>query len=689
MKNGCFSLIQLNRVGLVQRRSFISARDKYEELYAKSISPTERARFWGDIAREKLSWSANFTDDKILNMEQPHFPKWFEDGKLNVCYNCVDRHVEDESKINQTALIHYSQPTGVEKTYTFKEIQNEVTLIASMYEQLGIKKGDFIVIYMPMIPEAVFSMLAAARIGAPHSVVFGGFSPKELATRLIDIEPKLIVTASHGIEPSKVIDYTSIVKEAVHTAAQKVEKNPKIVSFNRDKIFKEPVSTPNFGSLESYDFTKLLEETRSKIEAGEIQEAACVDVPSMHPLYTIYTSGTTGKPKGIVRDSGGSLAVLAYSMESFMKSTEDEDVYLCTSDIGWTVGHAFLVYGPLAIGRTTILYEGKPIKVNFPEEVARIDTEASKSLDKAQSPFWWMVDRYKASQLFTAPTALRAIRKVDPNLDDLSTGGLDITSLRTLFVAGERADPTTVKFFARVLQKPVVDNYWQTETGSPAVGFTYDDIGMKPGSCGLPAPGFDVHVLESKDDSITDTSLGDICFKMPMPPGALTTIYKAPERFVDSYLTKHPGFYFTGDAGLVDDDGYISVMSRTDDVINTAGHRLSSGQMEEIVSAVAGVVECCVIGLKDELKTEVPIAFVVFSGDDVEQDVINRVKDSVKEGIGNIAALKEVYVVPGLPKTRSGKILRATIRKICEGEDYVFPATIEDHSTLEHFSRLV
>ncbi|MER5625200.1 propionyl-CoA synthetase [Streptosporangium sp. NPDC002544] len=612
----------------------------YADAFARSITDPED--FWAEAA-EAVTWSR--PPREVLDSGAPPFYRWFPDGELNTCHNALDRHVE-AGHGDRVALIYDSPVTGTGRRYTYAELRDEVARFAGVLRHLGVEQGDRVVIYMPMVPEAVIAMLACARLGAVHSVVFGGFAPKELAARIDDARPKVVVSASCGIEPTRVVLYKPMLDAALDLAGHRPahcvilqrEQAPAELVPGRDVDWADTAAEP----------------------------AGCVPVKATDPLYILYTSGTTGLPKGVVRDNGGHAAALLWSMAN-VYDIAPGDVFWAASDIGWVVGHSYIVYGPLLRGATTVLYEGKP--VGTPDAGA----------------FWRVIAEHRVNALFTAPTAFRAIRKTDPEAALLH--GRDISSLRTLFLAGERLDPDTYHWAAEKLGVPVVDNWWQTETGWPVAANLrgLEPMPIKPGSPTVPVPGYDVRVLRSSGAECAAGEEGAICIRLPLPPGTLPTLWQDDERYVKSYLSAFPGYYLTGDGGYLDEDGYLFVMGRTDDVINVAGHRLSTGSMEAVLAAHPAVAECAVIGVADDLKGQVPRGFVVLkSGATVEVETLRaELILAVREQVGAVAALKQVDVVPALPKTRSGKILRKTMRGIAEGADEPVPSTIEDPAVLD------
>ncbi len=615
----------------------------YREVYQRSIQAPER--FWAEQA-QGIRWIK--APATTLDDSHPPFYRWFSGGVLNTCFNALDRHVI-EGRADQAALIYDSPVTGSQRTFSYAELLDLTARAAGVLRDLGVSKGDRVLIYLPMIPEAVISMLACARIGAVHSVVFGGFAPAELAARIDDAEPKVIISASCGIEPSRVIEYKPLLDDAIERAAHTpdycvIVQRPQVTAPMRER---------------DLDWATL-------IKPGTVSPAGCEPVAATDPLYILYTSGTTGTPKGIVRDNGGHAVVLRWSMPNIYGVGAGE-VFWAASDVGWVVGHSYIVYAPLLAGATTVLYEGKP--VGTPDAGA----------------FWRVIAEHQVTALFTAPTAIRAIRKEDP--DGAQLAQHDLSSLRTLFLAGERLDPATYQWASERLGVPVIDNWWQTETGWPICanpqGFP-GEFPVKPGSPTVPMPGYDVQVLGADGEPVPPGTEGAICIRLPLPPGTLPTVWQNDERFIASYLSAFPGFYLSGDGGYLDDDGYVYVMGRTDDVINVAGHRLSTGSMEAVIGQHPAVAECAVVGVQDELKGQVPRAFVVLkTGAGIEADALRgELVAAVRNQIGAVASLREVDVVPALPKTRSGKILRRTMREIADGGDPPVPGTIEDASVL-------
>lgn len=607
--------------------------------------------FWANAAAE-IDWFKPW--DKVFDADAGVYGRWFAGAECNVCYNAVDRHVE-RGRAGQDALVYDSAMTGNTTKYTYAQLKTEVVALAAALQDLGVEKGDRVIIYMPMIPQAVFAMLACARIGAVHSVVFGGFAAKELATRIDDATPKIIISASCGLEPGRIVAYKPLLDEAIEKAHHKPD-NCLILQRSLAACKMIPGRDVNYAEA---------------IVAAKAsgRDVPCLPVLATDPLYILYTSGTSGQPKGVVRDSGGHMVTLKWSMENEY-GVKPGEVFWAASDVGWVVGHSYIVYAPLLHGCTTILFEGKP--VGTPDAAT----------------YWRMIAEHGVVALFTAPTALRAIKKEDPQGELIS--GHDLSSLRTLFLAGERADPETIRWANERLGVPVIDHWWQTETGSP---ISNNPIGLgavpvKPGSPGLPMPGYDIQVLDDAGHEVPRGTLGNVLIKLPLPPGCLPTLWNADERFESAYLGEFPGYYKTADAGYVDEDNYLFIMSRTDDIINVAGHRLSTGAMEEVLAEHPDVAECAVIGIADEMKGQVPCGFVVLNSGasreavDVEKEVISL----VRQRIGPVAALKKVVAIKRLPKTRSGKILRGTMQKIADSQPWAMPATIDDPTVLEEIS---
>jgi propionyl-CoA synthetase len=617
---------------------------EYNDVFRTSVDDPET--FWLEAAAA-IDWQVPPT--RALDSTNPPFYRWFPDGELNVAYNALDRHI-DAGRGEQAALIYDSPVTGTQRTYTYRELRDEVAAFAGVLVGLGVGKGDRVVIYLPMIPEAAIAMLATARIGAVHSVVFGGFAPKELAVRIDDARPTVIVSASCGIEGKKVIEYLPMLNKAIELAEHKPAKRI---------ILQRPQVAATLGP-DDIDWATAV---------ATAQPADPVPVKSTDPLYILYTSGTTGKPKGVVRDSGGYAVAMQWSMKNVYDVGPGETIFTA-SDVGWVVGHSYIVYAPLLAGATTVLYEGKPVGTP----------------DAGQ--FWRVVAEHSVKVLFTAPTAFRAIKKEDPHGELLAQ--YDLSSLKYLFLAGERLDPETYRWATDLLQIPVIDHWWQTESGWPIVANPagIELLELKAGSPSRPLPGWDVQVLDIDGTPADVGSDGAIVIKLPMPPGSLTTLWNDDDRFVQSYMSAFKGYYLTGDGGHLDADGYLFVMGRTDDVINVAGHRLSTGSMEEVLAGHPDVAECAVIGVADNLKGQLPRGFVVLKSGvrtdwDYEQQLAAELVQLVRDQIGAVASLREVHVVAALPKTRSGKILRKTMRNMADGTDEAVPSTIDDVSVLE------
>ncbi len=613
----------------------------YKQAYEKSLADPDG--FWRDAA-QAIDWSQ--APSVICDDSAAPLYRWYPDGVLNTCYNAVDRHVE-AGRGDQPALHYVSPVTDSHQTLTYAELLHEVATFAGVLTDLGVTAGDRVVLSMPMVPEAVVAMLACARIGAVHSVVFGGFAAHELAARIDDAEPKVILSASCGIEPSRVVAYKPLLDDAL---AQSSHSPAACVILQRPQLAAEM-------GPKDHDWHELVQQATP---------ADCVDVRATDPLYILYTSGTTGKPKGVVRDNGGHAVALAWSMANIY-DIGPGDTWWAASDVGWVVGHSYIVYAPLLVGATTIVYEGKP--VGTPDAAA----------------FWRVIAGHGVKGLFTAPTAIRAIRKEDP--DGALIADHDISSLQTLFLAGERLDPDTYHWSTDTLGIPVVDNWWQTETGWPIAANPrgLEPLPLKEGSPSVAVPGYDVRILDGEGNEVPAGTEGSIVIRLPLPPGTLPTLWKADQRYIDGYLSAFPGFYTTGDGGYIDSDGYLYVLGRTDDVINVAGHRLSTGVIEAAIATHPAVAECAVIGVHDAMKGQSPRAFVVLqAGADVDPDVLSKqIVATVRELVGPVAALKEVVVVSGLPKTRSGKILRRTMRGIADGREEPVPSTIEDVRVLE------
>ncbi len=614
----------------------------YQQAYEQSLRDPEA--FWG-AAAASIDWHQRW--ERVLDDSRPPFYRWFAGGSLNTSYNALDRHVEG-GRADQAALVYDSPVTDAVVTFTYRELRDRVAEFAGALRRLGVERGDRVIVYMPMVPEAVIAMLACARIGAVHSVVFGGFAAKELATRIDDAAPKVMVSASCGIEVDRVIDYKPLLDGAIDLASHQPE---------RCVILQRPQHEAPL--VPGRDLT--WEEAVSGAAAADWVPLAATD-----PLYILYTSGTTGVPKGVVRDNGGHAVALAWSMRHIYDSQPGE-VYWAASDVGWVVGHSYIVYGPLLNGNTTILYEGKPVGTPDP------------------GAFWRVISQHGVSTLFTAPTAFRAIKREDP--DGAHIGKYDLSQFQALFLAGERCDPDTLHWAEDKLGVPVIDHWWQTETGWPiaANSLGLERLPVKPGSPTKPVPGYDVRVLDHKGAELPDGEIGSIVIKLPLPPGTLPTLWNNDEGYRSSYLSQYPGHYLTADAGFRDEDGYLWIMSRIDDIINVAGHRLSTGAMEEVLASHPDVAECAVIGAFDELKGQVPVGFIVLKAGAHrdEEEIVSELVALVRDKIGPVASFKVATVVPRLPKTRSGKILRGTMRKIADGEEWTVPATIDDPAILD------
>jgi propionyl-CoA synthetase len=619
---------------------------RYHEIYARWQRDPEG--FWGEAAQE-IDWIEK--PKKVFDPDVGICGRWFPGGVCNTCYNAVDRHVFN-GRGQQAALIYDSPVTKQKLTFTYGRLLSEVQLLGAMLRDFDVKKGDVVILYMPMVPEAVFAMLACARIGAIHSVVFGGFAAKELATRIDDAKPKVILSASCGIEAARVIPYKPLLDEAIRLATHKPETC---------LILQRPQCQAPLTQGRDHDWRTVWEHAVNFAKTSD-----CVPVLATDPLYILYTSGTTGIPKGVVRDNGGHMVALKWSMKNLYNINPGE-VWWCGSDIGWVVGHSYIIYAPLFHGATSVLYEGKP--VGTPDAGA----------------FWRVCTDHGVVSLFTAPTAFRAIRKEDPNAELLRQ--YDLSKFRTLFLAGERADPPTLVWAEQVFKVPVIDHWWQTETGWCIAG---NPVGLgalpvKHGSACVPMPGYAIDVVDEANKKVPANQIGSLVIKLPLPPGALPTLWQQDARMRESYLDEFPGYYKTADAGYLDDDGYVYVMSRTDDIINVAGHRLSTGGMEEVLAGHADVAECAVLGIKDELKGEVPCGFIVLKAGvtrapaEIEKEIVALVRDK----IGPVAAFKLAITVVRLPKTRSGKILRGTIKKMADGDAWTMPAAIDDPAILE------
>jgi propionyl-CoA synthetase len=621
---------------------------RYAEAFGKSITDPEE--FWGTAIKE-IDWYRQPT--VVLDKSDPPFYRWFADGVLNTCFNAVDRHVRD-GRGGQAALIYDSPVTGTCRTLTYRQLLDEVARFAGVLRGLGTAAGDRVVIYMPMIPEAVVAMLACARIGAVHSVVFGGFAARELAIRIEDAAPRVVVSASCGIEVSRILAYQPILDQAIELSSHKPQ---------HCVILQRPQAPATLVAGRDLDWERAM---------AAAEPAGCVPVAATDPLYILYTSGTTGRPKGVVRDNGGHAVALRWSMEHIY-DTGPGEVYWAASDIGWVVGHSYIVYAPLLAGCTTVLYEGKP--VGTPDAGA----------------FWRVIAEHGVKALFTAPTAFRAIKKEDP-AGELARK-YDLSAFRYLFLAGERLDPETYRWARELLRIPVIDHWWQTETGWPIAAdlMGLDPMATKPGSPTVPVPGYDVHIVDANGTDVPPGTTGEFVLRLPLPPGCLTTLWGDDQRFIDSYLSRYPGDYITGDGGFRDSDGYLYVMGRTDDVINVAGHRLSTGEMEEVLASHPAVAECAVIGVNDSIKGQVPRGFVVLkAGADIDADALrSELVALIRDQIGAVASLRRVDIIAGLPKTRSGKILRKTMRGIADGNDEPVPSTIDDAAALDRLRAIL
>lgn len=614
----------------------------YQQQYKASIEQSEQ--FWQEQAN-KIHWFKQ--PQTILSKDENGIDRWFADGELNTAYLALDHHVLN-GRGDQRALIYDSPVTGVKKQYTFSELTEAVARFAGVLAAQGVEKGDRVIVYMPMVPEAAIAMLACARLGAIHSVVFGGFAPHELAVRIDDAEPKVIVSASCGIEIDRVIEYKPILDEAIAMAEAKPSSCV---------ILQRPTKECELTAGRDIDWQKAV---------SEAEPADCVAVSATDPLYVLYTSGTTGKPKGVVRDNGGHAVAMNYSME-LVYDMNPGDVFWAASDVGWVVGHSYIVYGPLIRGCTTVFYEGKPVRT--PDAGA----------------FWRMCEEYKVKGIFAAPTAFRAIRKEDPDCQQAKK--YDLSALKTVFMAGERLDPPTYDWVDQHIQRPIVDHWWQTETGWAIAG---NHMGLEPGqpkagSVTRPSPGYNVQILDSKGNPVEAGEQGSIAVKLPLPPGCLPTIWRNHARFEAGYLNTYNGYYVSGDGGMLDDDGYLFVLGRTDDIINVAGHRLSTGEMEEVVAGHDAVAECAVIGQSSDLKGEEPLGLVLLKdGIDIDEEQLKKeLVQRVRDNIGAVASFKNAVVVQRLPKTRSGKILRKVLRNIANNEEYATPSTIDDPACLQ------
>ncbi len=617
----------------------------YNELYQQSINNPEI--FWENAAND-LHWFKKW--DQVIDLQAKPVPKWFSGGKFNTCFNAIDRHVE-AGRGEQTAIIYDSPITGQQRKISYSELLSQVSRFAGVLSKHGLSKGDRAIIYLPMIPEAAIAMLACARLGVIHSVVFGGFAANELATRIDDAKPDIIISASCGIEPGRVIEYKPLLDEAIEMASHKI----------RCCVLKaRPQAQCEMIAGRDFDWED---------ELADADEVDCVPVAATDPLYILYTSGTTGQPKGVIRDNGGHAVALHWSMKNIY-NVDSGEVYWAASDVGWVVGHSYIVYAPLLKGCTTIMYEGKPVGTPDP------------------GAFWRVISEHKVKVLFTAPTAFRAIKKEDP--DGTYLDKYDLSGMESLFLAGERCDPDTLFWARDKLDKPVIDHWWQTETGwaIAANPLGVESMPVKPGSPTVSMPGYDVQILAEDGSQKPAGEMGNIVIKLPMPPSCLTSLWGNDQRFIDAYLTRYEGYYLTGDAGYKDEDGYLWIMSRTDDVINVAGHRLSTGAIEEVLAGHDDVAECAVFGVADQLKGQLPLGLIVLkAGVSREQDeIVKELVKRVRDQIGPVAAFKLARVVKRLPKTRSGKILRGTMVNIADSTDWKMPATIDDPAILDEIT---
>jgi len=619
---------------------------QYQQVYARWQSDPEG--FWMHAA-QAIDWFK--APQQAFDAKSGPYGRWFPDATCNTCHNALDRHVKN-GRADQLALIYDSPITGAKKTFTFAELLHEVSTLAAVMQDLGVVKGDRVIVYMPMIPEAAIAMLACARIGAIHSVVFGGFASKELATRIDDSSPKMVLAASCGIEPGRIVPYKPLLDEAIELAAHKPQS---CIIYHRPQLEGAMIKGRD------HDWAQAVANAKTDGRTAE-----CVELNATDPLYVLYTSGTTGIPKGVLRDNGGHMVALQWSMQN-LYGIKPGEAFWAASDVGWVVGHSYIVYGPLLNGSTTLLYEGKPVGTPDP------------------GAFWRVISEYNIVALFTAPTAFRAIRKEDPQATYLKKYAMP--KFRTLFLAGERADPDTVIWAEQILGVPVIDHWWQTETGWCMVGnpVGIELLPVKHGSPTVPMPGYNVQVVDEGGQPVVAGKMGSIVVKLPLPPGALPSLWQADDRMISSYLEAFPGFYSTSDAGYRDEDGYIYIMGRTDDIINVAGHRLSTGGMEEVLASHPDVAECAVIGIKDALKGEQPCGFIVLKHGvtkdhaTIEKEIVKLVRDK----IGPVAAFRLAITVARLPKTRSGKILRGTMKKIADHDPWTTPATIDDPAILD------
>ncbi|PAC32457.1 propionyl-CoA synthetase [Flectobacillus sp. BAB-3569] len=618
----------------------------YAEKYQFSID--NREAFWAEQAQQ-ISWFE--APEQTLSVDEKGFYRWFKGGKMNTAYLALDYHVEN-GRGDQTAIIYDSPATKSIKKYSYSELTKEVAKLAGGLKTLGVQKGDTVVIYMPMVPEAAIAMLACARLGAVHSVVFGGFAPHELAVRIDDAKPKVMISASCGIEFEKVISYKPLLDEAIEASEHKPA---------HCVILQRPQAQASMIEIRDVDYTQLVEQS---------DETPCEIVDATDPLYILYTSGTTGKPKGIVRDNGGHAVAMNFSMRAIY-DVQPGDVYWAASDVGWVVGHSYIVYAPLIYGCTTILFEGKPIKT--PDA----------------GTFWRVIEEHKVKCFFTAPTAFRAIKKEDPHAE--LKAKYDISSLKAIYLAGERCDPPTLEWLQQITQLPILDHWWQTETGWGIVGnmVGIEAFPVKAGSATKPVCGFELKILNEAGEELGPNQDGYVCIKLPMPPGCLPTLWNDDDRFRTSYLTTFEGYYLTGDGGFIDQDGYVFIMGRIDDVINVAGHRLSTGAMEEIIASHPAVAECAVVGIADELRGQRPVGFAVLKdGQDIDENTLEQQSIAlIREQIGAVAFYRNTILVKRLPKTRSGKILRKIIRQIADGESFNVPSTIDDPAILDEITQ--
>ena len=604
-------------------------------------------QLWQQAAQD-IHWYES--PGQVLDDSKPPFYRWFPDGSTNACYNALDLHVE-QGRGEQDALIYDSPVTETKRRYSYAQLLDEVSRFAGVLASRGVEKGDRVIVYMPMVPEALIAMLACARLGAVHSVVFGGFASNELAVRIDDAAPKAIVSASCGVEPSRIVDYKPLLDAAIDLAEHKPDSCI---------ILQRPMQAAELLPGRDLDWAEAM---------MDAEAVPCVPVAANDPLYILYTSGTTGQPKGVVRDTGGSIVALKWSMKNIY-DTNPGDVYWAASDVGWVVGHSYIVYGPLFNGSTTVIYEGKPVGTPDP------------------GAFWRVISEYQVKVMFTAPTAFRAIKKEDPEGKYLQQ--YDLSCLQSLFLAGERCDPNTLAWAQDKLGVPVIDHWWQTETGWPICSncLGIELLPIVPGSPARPVPGYDVQVLDETGEPVPAGNIGALVVKEPLPPGTFTTLWNAEDRFVSAYFSRYPGYYETGDAGYIDENGYIFVMARTDDVINVAGHRLSTGAMEEVLAEHPDVAECAVVGVADTMKGQLPLGLLVLNAgvDRPVEEVVTESIAHMREKIGPVAAFKLCAVVDRLPKTRSGKILRGTMRSIADGESWKMPATIDDPVILDEIT---